>query len=39
MLGKSFREELKVEPKLGILEALKNVGLDASLLVNDMIIL
>ena len=37
MLGKSFREELKVEPKLGILEALKSVGLDASLLVNDMI--
>lgn len=32
-----FKEGLKVKPKLGILDALKNLGLDESLLVNNMV--
>lgn len=35
--GKSFREKLKVEPKLGILEALKSLGLDQELLKSHMV--
>lgn len=37
ILGKEFRKKLRVEPKLGILDALKSLGLDESLLVNDMV--